>query len=72
MRSAELTDVLEEPASGARAAWFSGPGPANDTAADEEALSSGALLRFGAALVVAGAAVIAGVLMAAIAVRVRF
>ena len=67
MTPAERPDMLEEPTIAA----FDAGGPANDTAGSRDALASGALLRLGAALMVAGAAVVVGVLMAAVAVRVR-
>jgi|HubBroStandDraft_6_1064221.scaffolds.fasta_scaffold248634_1 hypothetical protein len=66
MTRAEMPELIQEPASPAAA--FGETRPANDVATTGDAMASSALLRLGAGLVVAGAAVIVGVLMSAIAV----
>jgi hypothetical protein len=70
MKLAEMPEWKKEPTTRAATAPFVGGAPANDTAPPPDALSSRALLRLGGALVVAGAAVVVGVLMAAIAAGV--
>jgi hypothetical protein len=67
MTPAEVPELMHARTS---AVACEGARPANDnTGATEDTLSSLALLRFGSALMVAGGAVIVGVLMAAVAVK---